>query len=104
MTMQAFLDENDAGQVATNQGWADFTEWGWQLDLAKFPEVVHLSEYGWSQELANLADQINAGLVAVPPNDSAGSVAKGLLEILSYASGNESLIVSDGVGDISPDE
>lgn len=46
-------------QVASNRGWADVVRWSHTLDPGRYPELVHLCEHGWSQQVSVLKDELS---------------------------------------------
>lgn len=98
MSYQAILDDDESIQVASNEGWYRFTDWVGTLDSAAYPELAHLAQYGWEQDLGDLAEQIEEALEASPPDDDVAGVARGLLEFLDAHEDAEALVVTQGVG------
>jgi hypothetical protein len=86
MTMHAIVDENYAGDVASNLGWINMAKWGRGLSHEDYRQVVHLCTHGWSQEPLDLKKQLSAALSKRRPK-KAGivEVAKAILAALKNA-------------------
>jgi hypothetical protein len=97
------FDTGDEVDLATIGGWGQFTRWTDTIDPDEHGEVVHLAEYGWSQNLPELQEQLQAaaGGGEVPP--AVHATALHLLRELK-ASGAEACVVSDGIEDEDGEE
>ncbi len=101
-----FDDDADGDQIATVAGWGDCTRWIEGLSADDFPQLAHLSEYGWSQELGDLSDEIVAALKDSPPeDDDTRDVAQTLLDALKTRDDPALLLLTDGMttADVPPD-
>jgi hypothetical protein len=49
-------------QIASNEGYADFGAWVESLDVEKYPDLIHLYEWGWCENLDDLKSQIDAAM------------------------------------------
>lgn len=56
-------------QFASNRGWSDFITWADGLDPAKYPELLHLCDHGWSQNLDDLEKELAVATDKEPPED-----------------------------------
>lgn len=103
MTLALIIDGEFAADVATNSGWSDFCDWTDALDLAIYPELIHLVDFGWVDNLPMLQKQIEDGIREIRPGASAMEVATGLLKELRKAKKAEYIIISDGTSDAADD-
>ena len=98
MSYYAALDGVMGGQVATVTGWGDFTRWVDSLDAKTYPDLVHLADYGWDQDMPNVQEQLSAALKAVPPEaEDVRDVAAELLGVLAARGEAEVLSIGDGL-------
>lgn len=95
MSMYADFGSGAPTEVSSNQGWSQFGDWVGGLDVDDFGEVVHLWEYGWSQEIETLTQQLTSAIAEQSPDDDVVSVAQGLLELLA---GEDVVVITDGFG------
>ena len=103
MSYEATIDERSAGQVATNKGWRDFGRWVETLEGAD--ELRHLTEYGWSNDMDTLEDELTTALHEVTPDEEVSATGHGILQILDTREPTEEVIVvGDGAGDEANDE
>jgi hypothetical protein len=99
MSLYAQFDDGTQEFLSSNRGWSEFGEWADGLDTDEYPQVVHLREYGWCQQLAGLKYQLHAALKwRRPANDRVAATAGTLLAILSNRTGGEVLTVTDATG------
>lgn len=96
MGIYAAFDGEISDQIASNQGWADFGRWSDKLDAGKFPEIVLLSDYGWSQHIPLLRDQLKAAASEVAPDANTVSIITGLVDLLT-GSQSEVVTVTNGI-------
>lgn len=96
MSYYAQLDDEDktARDVATISGWTDFCEWARELD-DEAEEIQHVADHGWCQHLDALEEQL-AKHIPQCEDDSAKSVAEGIVELLSQRNDAETLVITDG--------
>ena len=102
---QYLTDENGEGnQVASNLGWSEFCEWAETTPAHDYPWLHHLINFGFANEAADLAEEIDDAVDDHPP-DSADveSVAEAMAEALSGMEDAEIVIVSNGV-EVAEDE
>jgi len=95
--MSLYLN-TDAGQqysLATVAGWGLVGEWADHLDAAKYPEMVHLWEYGWCQDVPALRSEVGT---APPPHDrNTAHTLDTLSETLRHIPDDAAVVVSDGM-------
>lgn len=99
MSQFATIDGQELGQVATNSGWYDFTNW--IEEIQGIDALRHVAEYGWYE--GNLLD-VASNLVAVvrdgEPSPDQKSIAVGLYRMLKdRGNANGVLVISDGTGE-----
>jgi hypothetical protein len=83
VSYSATFNDGRSVQAGTTKGWNDFTRWAETLDAEEYPELAHLAEYGWSQDLTELTSQLADALDSDAPSDpDTADVAKGLLDFL----------------------
>lgn|GEM_PF-5584957 len=62
MSIYVALDSEIGPQIASNRGWSDFIAWAVTLDLTKFYKVVQFAEHGLTEDLAELAENIESAI------------------------------------------
>lgn len=97
MSVYATLDGEISDQIASNGGYGDFGRWVDGLDVDAFPQLVHLREHGWTQNLPDFRQQLNQALEENPPGPDTEEMAKGLSDLLDKNDA-EVLTVSEGFG------
>ena len=76
MSISLTIDGQDHGQIATNRGWTEFTDWilsqpteratGYRAgDLARYSELRHLAFHGWTDQVATVCIELKRVLKAV---------------------------------------
>lgn len=94
MSYQAILDDGSGGDVATLSGWAAFREWvSRRADF--YPELVRLVNNGASDDLKNLAEELDYLEDDSAPEEVA-SIGRGLWGMLERSKAT-SLVITDGV-------
>jgi hypothetical protein len=90
-------------QVASISGWGDFRKWARRQ---KTPELRHLIDYGWSQDIPELKKQIEESLENDPPGEDVAGIASAMVKALeSGPTGAESVVLTDGLTEIDdPDD
>jgi len=98
MSYYAELDNKakSGGDVASNNGWSMFAAWVEELD-GELPQLRHLCEYGWCQNLPTLENDLKAALDS-DPDESSKSIAEGLLKMLKSKADAEVIAITDGCG------
>lgn len=100
MSIYANFDTEEQSQFASNTGWGDVIRWSDSLDVKAASEIVHLCEYGWSQNLPLLQSQLKAAVATQKPASDVVSTVRSLLAaILDARLGKNKatvLVVSDG--------
>lgn len=98
MSIYATFDESAGDQLASNRGWGDFVRWTESLDADTFPNVVHLAEYGWVDELPKLAAELTKAIEQHSPE--AQGLDKTLAELIELVKANqdkEAIFITDGM-------
>ena len=70
MGYTATFDDGDAVPVGSSQGWPAVGEWIDTLSAAYYAPLVHLREWGWSNDLRAVAANIWLALRQSPPRDA----------------------------------
>lgn len=96
MSIYAQFDDGEQKHLASNLGWSEFCQWAESLDSEQFPEVLHLSQHGWEQELESLIQQLEQS--PEPESENVGSTRESLIAILSGRGTADVLLVTDGMG------
>lgn len=96
MSYYAQFDNGGGNDVATNSGWLDFSNWVEELEGAD--ELRHLTDYGWSEHLDDVAAELESAIEAGDPAPDVASTAQGLLGQLQQNHDADVLVVTDGTG------
>ena len=96
MSLYAFIDGEDCGQVATVKGWSDFFEWA---DRQRYEELAHLIYHGYALNLELLADCIDTAMQDEMPSPDVADIARGIEALCREHADKDVIIVSDGDGD-----
>lgn len=102
MSLYATIDDQPAGDVATNAGWADFVNW--VLSMEGPEELRQLAEHGWADDGEQLAADLEAAIESGEPTPDQRSIAEGLKAIAEKMGDDAVLTVSDGAGVGLPQE
>lgn len=97
MSIYAQFDDGEQRHLASNTGWGDIVEWSESLDPAEYPDLIHLCDHGYEQQLDALEQQIHAAVAANPPPDDVRKTLSGLLDTLAVRGGADVLFVTDGM-------
>lgn len=84
-------------QIASNMGWGEFCDWVDGLEVDAADEVIHLREYGWTDEPGIAADQLRDALSQSPPDANTQSVAAALGRVLVAAQADDVVAITDGM-------
>ena len=95
MSRYASFDDGSQQQIATNSGWGSFIQWSDGLEVEQFPELIHLAEHGWSQNLGKVVEELRKAKSSEDADTE--HVVKGLIELLSGRDG--AMVVTDGTED-----
>lgn len=96
MSYQAVFDNGSATQVGTNQGWRDVCKWMRGLD-SYYDRLIHLADYGWTDQLETFSRQLQRALRDHPPKDPETThTVTGLIAFLGRAGDSGVLVVTDG--------
>lgn len=98
MTFSMILAGTDEHPLASIGGWNDFTRWADELEPEQFPELVHLADHGFTQNVPGLTTEIEAARTESPPDDeTVDATIDVLVGILAeMPEGGESAFVTDG--------
>lgn len=93
-------------QVASVIGWRDFRSWVDGIGSDNADELRHLVEYGWSQKLPDLSEQLTESLSSGKPSADVKDIGQTVLTALADApDGAESAVLTDGLTGIDdPDD
>lgn len=93
-------------QVASIAGWKEFREWVEEIESDGIDELRHLVEYGWSQKLPDLSEQLTETLSSGKPTADVKDIGQTVLAALEDApDGAESAVLTDGLTGIDdPDD
>jgi len=93
-------------QVASIAGWKTFREWVEEIESDDIDELRHLVEYGWSQKLPDLSEQLPETLSSGKPSADVKDIGQTVLAALEDApDGAESAVLTDGLASIDdPDD
>lgn len=97
MSIYAEFDNGEQRQIASNQGWSDLVAWSESLDESQFPEIVHLCDNGYEQQLESLERQLGDALAAHRPADDIAATIEGVLDALAMRGGGEVLFITNGM-------
>jgi len=104
MTMSLVVDGKEHIPLSSNLGWSKLQEWARLLDPKLYGEVIHLAEYGVSQDVPALQDQLAAALEKAKPFSVAVThTVSSLRESLSQTKSAGCVFVSNGLSDESGD-
>lgn len=89
------VDNDRSFPLASNHGWGDFIRWADGLVDGDAGEIRHLAEHGWSQNVSELLDQLEAAGEEVEGN-LLHTVNDLIATLRAYADGAEVVGVTDG--------
>lgn len=97
MSMYYSFDGGEPLDFCSNKGYGDLCRWVDSLKGA-YPELSHLRNYGWEQDLQPLTKQLGKAIEAKPPaSTDVMKTAKGLLAALSGRGSAEVLTINNGI-------
>lgn len=96
MSIYAVINENEPEMFASVVGWSDIVAWAESLDAEQFPNVVHLTEHGYTEQIPQLIQEIESAIDIVAPSESVASSLNELVGLLQDESGV--LLINDGMG------
>lgn len=97
MSVYVSVDGGEPMFLSSNRGWGDFARWVDALSVQQSPEVAHLRQHGWEQDLGKLQEQLTAALTDDVPEDVA-LVGKELLSVLAAHPDAGAVTVNSGMG------
>lgn len=96
----SFDHSGDAGQLANAAGWSALYTWLHGVPLERCAKTEHLASYGFTDEPAQVAKEVDGMLKADNPPPGVKSVLEGLQRMLKARDpADRQLIVSSGVED-----
>ena len=100
MTYSLIIGGTEEFALASTLGWYDFKSWIDKLNVEIYPQLIHLVDWGWCQELDALLLELKLALVASPPQSpTVDATLRSLVDALMFSSDDAtSLFVSDGMG------
>ncbi len=96
MSYEARLDTGPAIQVASTKGWGDVRRWADKLEVADYPQIHHLLDHGWSQDLPGLNAQLFDAVEAHMPDDAVLATVAGLVDFLDEHPDAGAIVITDG--------
>ena len=100
MTYYLIVGGQEQMPLATTSGWADLKLWSRILTPAAYPQLVHLIDHGWAQQLDSLALEIKKAMLAhAPDTESVAATLEDLYYAVAYSGEAASVFVSDGMGE-----
>lgn len=100
--MSYFLQIGATGgptQIASNGGYGNWGRWIDKLDAEKYPAAIHLYEYGWCQDLADLESQLDKAVKDESPPADVADIVESMVELLKGREADASCCtVTDGIG------
>ena len=96
MSYQASLDQDEPIQIASNQGWYDFSDWLEGLDEDEFPKLAFLADEGFNQPAREIADELERAIESDAPDEEVEKTAKGLVEFIRKGDPDAALVISQG--------
>jgi len=101
MSVYANLDDGQQSQVATTLGWGEVGRMIDDLDADDYPTLIHLREFGWTEDVVSLRPELAAAASESDPNVK--DVLANVLKFVDKADDDVVLIISDGMGPDSED-
>lgn len=95
MSIYATVAESEPVFFSSNTGWLDVSEWIDGLDEKQFPAVVHLADHGFTDNAAELAEQLQLALSEHSPTSEVAATISELLDLLAGESGE--VIIDSGI-------
>lgn len=89
-----FDEDGNQYQFASNTGWSEFGSWIESLDKSKYPALADLWEYGSTQDIQGVTDQIDSALRDSPPSKNVESSAELLLSGLCQNENAHTLLIT----------
>ena len=97
MSYSVITGGEDWTQVATINGWRQFREWTETLD-GEFGELSHFIEYGWSQKLDELKEQIETAVKDFKPTTDVKDIATTIANAIANRKPSAgSIVLTDGL-------
>jgi hypothetical protein len=97
MSIYAQFDNGEQRQFASNKGWSDVIAWGESLSVDQFPEIAHLCDHGYEQQLYALEAQLSTAVAASPPPEDVVATINNLLDALALRGDADALFITDGM-------
>ena len=105
MTYYLIVGGTTQQPLASTTGWYDFKVWTDGLNVETYPQLIHLIDWGWSQELDALILELKLALaVAKPAATTVEATLRSLLDSLIFSEDAHSVFVSDGLGASDPNQ
>jgi hypothetical protein len=105
MTYYLFVGGKEQRPLATTTGWYDFKQWAAGLNAIDYPQLIHLVDWGWAQQLDQLMRELKMAIIASPPMlASVDATLRSLMDSVAFSEGASSVFVSDGLGEEFGDE
>src|SRR5262249_19332642 len=99
MSYELRLNTGEEAPLATIRGWGDFCRWADTLDTELFTALIHLAEYGWSQDFEAVGGQLRSRVEGGEGGEGPPDVrptAEHLLKVLR-SSEAQAAVVTQGI-------
>lgn len=96
MSVYLSFDTEPGDFLSSNRGWSEFCEWIDSLPEG-FPELNHIREYGWSQNIADLRNMAKNALKDFQPKDK-DILGTGNIFVSLLQNDGDVVTVNDGMG------
>ena len=87
MSRYAQINDDEPAFFASNSGWSEVIDWTDNLPAKKCPNLIHLAEHGYSENLPKLVKEIAVGLAISKPDDNVAKTLKELSDLLKDEAG-----------------
>ena len=93
------IDDQEPVPVASNAGWSDVIAWSDGLDSERYGSLRHLMEYGWSEDVAAAANELQEAIDQdYPDSEDTLHTLAGMLDALRSNELAKVVTISDGLG------
>jgi hypothetical protein len=100
MTYYLIVGGKQQRPLATTTGWYDFKRWARGLNVEHYPQLTHIVDWAWAQNLDDLLRELKLALVAAPPeSETVEETLRSLMDSVAFSKGSSSIFVTDGLGE-----
>lgn len=97
MSLYATFDETPGVQIASNRGWSDLVGWTDELDIENYETLIHLTDYGWTNNLSYLLQEIRKAVEKhAPTAEGLDKTIADLVELIDANKDKEAIFITDG--------